>query len=117
MGFFLLCAQVYGYTSKWKIFSNRAGWTIKYPADWKTASCHSCPDPTAPDVFVDFLPPRDTDSGWVMISHLEMEDVYVVSDSQTFSISFGGDKPGIALAEYGNYPIYLEMVGSFKVKR
>jgi len=151
----------------WKVFSNRAGWSVKYPADWKIASCHSCSDPTAPDVYVDFFPPETSDSGWVMISHLgnkppnatldawfsdikqranqnpriseerltlgdlpalkvryrnpsgggrEMEHVYVVSGSQTFSISFGGEKPGLALEQYENYPIYLEMVKSFKVK-
>jgi len=165
---FLVCVRGYGDTSKWKIFSNRAGWTIKYPPDWKIASCHSCSDPAAPHVFVDFFPPRDVVSGWVMISPLEdkpssttldawfndikqranrnpeiseerltlgelpalkvryrnpsnggreMEDVYVVSGLQTFSISFGGEKPGLALSEYRNYPIYLEMLGTFKVKR
>lgn len=46
----------------------------------------------------------------------EMEEVYVVSGSQTFSISFGGEKPGLAIEQYENYPIYFEMVASFKVK-
>lgn len=164
----LVCSLGYGETSRWKVFSNRAGWSIRYPADWKIASCHSCSDPTAPDVFVDFLPLKDADSGWVMISHLdnkppsttmdawfndikqranlnpriseerltlgdlpalkvryrnpssgrrEMEHVYIVSDPQTFSISFGGEKPGLALEQYGNYPIYLEMLETFRVKR
>lgn len=163
----LVCALCYGETTRWKVFSNRAGWSIKYPADWKIASCHSCSDPTDPDVYVDFFPPGNSDSGWVMISHLgnkppnatldawfsdikqranqnpriseerltlgdlpalkvryrnpsgggrEMEHVYVVSGSQTFSISFGGEKPGLAIEQYENYPIYLEMVKSFKVK-
>jgi hypothetical protein len=164
---FLACAQVYGDTSKWKIFSNRVGWSIKYPADWKIASCHSCSDPTEPDVFVDFFPPGDVVSGWVTISPLEdkpssttldawfndikqranpnpeiseerltlgdlpalkvryrnpsdggreVEDVYVVSGLKTFSISFGGQKRGLALQKYGNYPIYVEMVGTFRIK-
>jgi hypothetical protein len=42
--------------ANWKIFSNRAGWRIRYPAEWNTGSCRSCPDPRAPGVFVDFLP-------------------------------------------------------------
>lgn len=55
----------------WKIFSNRAGWSISYPADWKIGSCRSCNDPTAPEVFVDFFPPAKSDSdGWVMVEHL-----------------------------------------------
>jgi hypothetical protein len=164
---FLVCALGQGETSRWRVFSNRAGWSIKYPADWKIASCHSCSDPTAPNVYVDFFPPGDSDSGWVMVSHLEdrpssttldawfndvkqranqnpriseqrltlgdlpalkvryrnpsgggreTEHVYVISDSQTFSISFGGEKPGLVLEKYENYPIYLEMVETFKVK-
>jgi hypothetical protein len=164
---FLNWTRGYGDTSKWKLFSNQAGWTIKYPPDWKIASCHACPDPTEPDVFVNFFPPRDTSSGWVMITPLEdkppsttldawlndikqranpnpeiseerltlgdlpalkvryrnpsdggreVEDVYVVSGLQTFSISFGGQKPGRALEKYGNYTIYVEMVGTFRMK-
>lgn len=164
---FLAYSLCYGGASKWRVFSNRAGWSIKYPADWKIASCRSCSDPTAPNVFVDFLPPGDSDTGWVMIEHLrdkppstsleawftevkrtanlnpqifeqrlklgqlaalkvryrnssggglETEDVYVVSGSRTFSISFDGERPGVALERHENYPIYLEMVESFKVK-
>lgn len=47
----------------------------------------------------------------------EMEVVYVVFDSQAYSLSFGGEKRGLALEKYENYPIYVEMVGSFRVKR
>jgi hypothetical protein len=55
----------------WKIFANRAGWSIRYPADWSISSCRSCEDPTAPDVFVDFIPPTKQDSGGrVMVEHL-----------------------------------------------
>jgi hypothetical protein len=55
----------------WKIFSNRAGWSISYPADWNIGSCRSCKDPTAPDVFVNFFPPSNIDfDGWVMVEHL-----------------------------------------------
>lgn len=57
--------------SDWKTFSNRGGWSVQYPPDWKISSCRSCSDPTAPDVFVDFLPPGNGDSGWVMIEHLQ----------------------------------------------
>lgn len=47
----------------------------------------------------------------------EMEDVYVVSGSQAYSLSFGGEKPGLALEKYEHYSTYIEMVGSFRVKR
>jgi len=53
---------------KWKTFSNRAGWSIAYPADWTIGSCRSCPDPTAPDVYVDFFPSNQ--AGPVMVQHL-----------------------------------------------
>jgi hypothetical protein len=130
----------------WKHFKNRAGWNIEYPSDWKTGSCHSCPDTSAPNVFVTFLPPVDsTNGGSVMVSPLrdkpnnisldswfrdieakanlnlrireqrftlnglpaararyrndaaggiEMEEVYILSGSRTFSISFDSDRPG-----------------------
>ena len=164
----LICALAYGETPKWKLFSNRAGWSINYPADWKIESCKSCQDPTAPNVFVDFFPSSNTDSGWVMVQPLadkpsgttvdawltkisqttnlnpqlaaqrltlndlpalkaryrnpnggghEMEQVYVVSSSRTFAITFDGDNPGHSLEEFGNYHIFLQMVESFKVKR
>jgi len=38
--------------SRWKTFTNRAGWSIKYPRDWQVSSCRSCTDPTDPNVFV-----------------------------------------------------------------
>ena len=152
----------------WKSFSNRAGWSIGYPADWTIASCKSCSDPAAPEVFVDFFPPRERGAGWVMIEHLaekpssmsaddwladikrtanqnpqlseerfaldglpalkvryrnpsgggyEMETVYVVSGAQTFAIGFSGDVQGFSVATSENYPTYLEMVKTFKVKR
>ncbi len=66
----LICGEAHGQRPTWKRFSNRAGWSIAYPADWKVASCKSCPDPRAPNVFVDFFPPLDRDSGWVMVEHL-----------------------------------------------
>lgn len=164
---FLACTLGYGEASMWRVFTNRAGWSIKYPVSWKIASCHSCSDPTAPNVFVDFFPPEHSDHDWVMVEPLkdkptgvsveawftevkrtanlnpqiseqrlklghlpalkvryrnpsgggrEMEEVYVVSGSQTFSISFDGEKPGLAMEQHENYQIYLEMVASFKVK-
>ncbi len=55
----------------WKVFTNRAGWSIHYPSGWKIGSRRSCSDPTAPTVHVDFFPPADSGSdGWVMIEHL-----------------------------------------------
>jgi hypothetical protein len=46
-----------------------------------------------------------------------MEDMYVVSGSRTFEISFGGAKPAVALEKLENYQIFLQMVDTFKVKR
>jgi hypothetical protein len=163
-----ICLQTYGETPRWKVFTSRAGWSINYPSEWKIGSCKSCPDPTAPDVFVDFLPPKDKNSGWVMVEHLagkpssttvdawfteikrtanlnprlaeqrfmlddlpalkvryrnpscgghEMEEVYVVSGSRTFSITFDGEKPGLPLEEFGNHHTFLQMLETFKVKR
>ena len=66
----LICALAFGEGTPWKVFSNRAGWNIDYTSDWTIGSCTSCKDPTAPDVFVDFFPPTDSDSGWVMVEHL-----------------------------------------------
>ena len=61
--------------ASWKTFSNRAGWSIKYPPGWTIGSCRNCSDPTDPEVFVDFFPPmspRETnsDEGWVIIQNL-----------------------------------------------
>lgn len=164
----LICALAYGETANRKLFSNRAGWSINYPSDWKIGSCKSCQDPTAPNVFVDFFPSSNRDSGWVMVEPLadersgttvdawftkikqtanlnpqlteqrltlnglpalkvryrnpiggghEMEEVYVVSDSRTFAITFDGDSPGLPVDEFGNYHTFLQMVETFKVKR
>jgi hypothetical protein len=55
--------------SRWKTFSNRAGWSIKYPPNWKVYSCHSCPDPTDPNVFVAFDNPKTEEI--VMIQHFK----------------------------------------------
>lgn len=41
-------------TSGWKTLTSKGGWTIEYPASWQVWSCHSCPDPTAPNVYVSF---------------------------------------------------------------
>src|SRR5881394_2797720 len=54
--------------SKWKTFANRAGWSIKYPRDWRVSSCRQCPDPTDPDVFVNFFNPSTKEL--IMIEHL-----------------------------------------------
>ena len=63
-------APASGQYQSWKMFSNRAGWSIRYPADWTIASCKSCTDPKAPEVFVNFLPPSKAGSGSVKIEHL-----------------------------------------------
>jgi hypothetical protein len=54
-------------SSRWKTFSNRAGWTIKYPSTWKVGSCRSCPDPTDPIGFVTLYNPKTKDL--IMIEH------------------------------------------------
>ena len=56
----------------WKLFSNRSGWSIKHPADWKIGSCQNCSDPTDPKVFVDFFPraTNNSDEGWLQVSHV-----------------------------------------------
>ena len=48
----------------------------------------------------------------------EMEDVYVISGSKTFSISFSADpsSPGTPIDKLRNYATYLKMVESFHVK-
>ena len=66
----LICALAFGESPTWKVFSNRSGWSVDYPSDWKVGSCRSCKDPTAPEVFVDFFPPMGSDSGLVMIEQL-----------------------------------------------
>jgi hypothetical protein len=55
-------------TSRWKTFTNRAGWTIKHPTKWRVASCRSCSDPTDPGVFVTIQNPSTQDL--IMIEHL-----------------------------------------------
>jgi hypothetical protein len=66
---------------KWKTFSNRAGWSIAYPADWSIGSCRSCLDPTAPDVYVDFFPPNKRGAGSsVMVQHLSDQPSNVTLD-------------------------------------
>jgi hypothetical protein len=164
----LLSSNASGAKAKgWKLFKNRAGWSIEYPSDWQTGSCHSCPDTSAPNVFVTFLPPVDsTNDGSVMVSPLqdkpnnisldswfadieskanlnpriseqrftlnglsalrvrylnpvtgiEMEEVYVLSGSHTFSISLSDDRPGRKLENLRNYSVYAKMVESFKVE-
>ena len=66
----LIGTLAFGEHPTWKVFSNRAGWSIHYPCDRTIASCKSCKETTAPDVFVDFFPPKDRDTGWVMVEHL-----------------------------------------------
>jgi hypothetical protein len=45
----------------------------------------------------------------------EMECVYVVSGSRTFEIEFSSDISGSTIDSLGNYPTYLQMLGTFKV--
>jgi hypothetical protein len=48
-------------------------------------------------------------------SGYEMEEVYIVSGSQTFSISFSGGRPG-QLENLSNFGVYKRMVESFELK-
>jgi hypothetical protein len=68
--FLLLSGLAKSKESTWKSFSNRAGWTINYPSNWTVSSCKSCPDPSAPDVFVNFSHPKDGTFGEVMVESL-----------------------------------------------
>ena len=47
---------------------------------------------------------------------IEMEAVYVVAGSRTFSIEFSGDNRGTPLEKLGNYPVFMRMVQSFEVQ-
>jgi hypothetical protein len=40
----------------------------------------------------------------------------VMSGSRTFAIGFSGEKPGLALEQFGNYNTFLQMVKSFGIK-
>jgi hypothetical protein len=78
----VLAMYVPGWANQtWKIFSNRAGWSISYPADWNIGSCRSCKDPTAPEVFVDFfLSAKIESDGWVMVEHLASKPSDISAD-------------------------------------
>jgi hypothetical protein len=53
----------------WMTFTNRAGWSIRYPPGWELGSCNSCADPTDANVFVSFFDPST--NGILMIQHLK----------------------------------------------
>jgi hypothetical protein len=55
--------------AKWRTLKSRGGWRIKYPSSWVVWSCKSCPDPTAPGVYVSFGLPLARD-GFVMVQPL-----------------------------------------------
>jgi len=46
-----------------------------------------------------------------------MEDVYAISGSRTFAITFDGDTLGLTLEEFGNFHTFLQLVETFEVKR
>jgi hypothetical protein len=78
----LVCAPTRGQNHHtWKTFTSREGWSIQYPADWTTGSCHSCPDPHAPRIFVDFFPPSNRDNGWVMVEPLQRKPTSTAVDA------------------------------------
>lgn len=77
----LWCPFTSAAANEWKTFSSRTGWSIEYPSDWSTASCHSCPDPRAPGVYVDFFPPNNQDGdGWVMVEPLASKPTHETAD-------------------------------------
>jgi len=148
-----------GDVSQWKTFSNRAGWSIKYPRNWRPFSCHNCTDLTDPKVFVSF---RDTTPGndLITVEHLadkppgesldrwlheislvnqnpivsqerividglpalkvrnrnphgpaDFETIYVVKDTDTFSID------ALDIKNAALYGIYQKMVSTFKFNK
>jgi hypothetical protein len=46
----------------------------------------------------------------------EMESVYVVAGSRTFSLSFTTEKPGVPIERSANYPQFLKIVDSFQTE-
>lgn len=63
---------------------------------------------------------------YLTADHQQMEDVYVVSGSKTFSISFSADPDGfgsepkkqgqsVPLEKLGNYATFLKMLDAFNV--
>lgn len=46
----------------------------------------------------------------------EMESVFVVSGTQTFEIEFSSEGKGMHLEKSENYPIFLQMIKTFRVK-
>jgi len=146
-----------------KTFTNRAGWSIQYPANWKVGSCHSCLDPAEGSVFVTFRNP-DRPENFVMIEHLAskpagetvehwlekmsqnpnprmsqerllidgmpalkvrsrssvgraFETVFIIRNSDTFSIEIVDDKAGERIQAMSIYPIYQHMLSTFKFTR
>ena len=41
----------------WRTFTNRAGWSIKYPSSWRAQSCRQCEDLTDPNALLALLDP------------------------------------------------------------
>lgn len=79
---FLICVSAMGGSDEhWKAFTSRSGWTIKYPIGWRIASCHSCSNPKAEGMFVDFFPPEKQEAGgWVMVSPLACKPANTPAD-------------------------------------
>jgi hypothetical protein len=79
--FLMLSGLAKSKESTWKSFSNRAGWTINYPANWTVSSCKSCSDPSAPDVYVNFSHPKDGTFGEVEVEPLTSKPAEVSVDA------------------------------------
>lgn len=81
-------SPVIAQTGRWRPFTSRTGWTVAYPDDWTTESCHTCSDPTAKGVYVDFFPPHEWEKGgWVMVSPLGSRPAGASSDSWLAELS------------------------------
>jgi len=67
-----ITAQTPQHAVAWRVFSNRAGWSISHPRNWHISSCEACTDPRDADVFAEFDSPRSEDSsrGSVSVSPL-----------------------------------------------
>ena len=57
-----------GNTAEWRTFTNRAGWSIKYPRSWQTQSYRQCDDPTEPHAYLALLDPSSNEM--IMIERL-----------------------------------------------
>lgn len=74
-------------TADWKTYTNaRYGYEIKYPPDYKLASCRSCFDLSLVD-FVTFNPPSSVGYGVIVVSSLKIKEENLTADEYLEEIS------------------------------